>query len=415
MNAIFISHSFVAGFVANPYENAKQQVIIAAEKLNLSQHQIDKLLAFKHILEADIEVNGKKYRAYRVQHNNARGPFKGGIRFHPDVSLDEVKALAMWMTWKTAVLDVPFGGGKGGIICDPKKMPEQELEAVSRAYVRAFYKNLGPDLDVPAPDVNTNPKIMAWMSDEYEHLCGRKCPEAFTGKPVEAGGSLGRDEATGRGGFIIAEKISQRLKMKSSETTVAIQGIGNVGYHAAKLLAGHGYKVVALSDSKIGNYNAQGLDPSDLLACKSAKGSLQGCADHHISNETLLELDVDILMPAALENQITKLNAGKIKAKVVIELANGPVTPEAEKILTERGIIVVPDILANAGGVTVSYFEWLQNKRNEKWSLDKVNSELNKFMSDALDGVMDESLAHKTDLRNAAMIIAIRRVLDAMK
>jgi glutamate dehydrogenase (NAD(P)+) len=399
--------------MTNPFESAKQQLLRATKILNLSQEQTNKLLAFKNILEADLEVNGRKYKAYRVQHNNARGPFKGGIRFHPDVSLDEVKALAMWMTWKTAVLNVPFGGGKGGVICDPKNMSEQELEAVSRAYVKAFFKNLGPDVDVPAPDVNTNPKIMSWMTDEYETLSGKKCPEAFTGKPVENGGSLGRDEATGRGGFIVAERLVKRLNLKPSETTIAVQGIGNVGYNAAKLLHKGGYKVVAISDSKIGLYCKEGLDPSEILGHKEKHGTLHGHKLEHITNDKLLELDVDFLLPAAVENQITGENASRIKAKAVIELANGPVTPDAEKILEAKGIIDVPDILANAGGVTVSYFEWHQNRRKESWALEKVNSELEKHMSQAVDAVLSTAEMYKTDLRTAAIIIAAKRVLEA--
>jgi glutamate dehydrogenase (NAD(P)+) len=402
----------------NPFESAKQQLLKAASILKLTPEQINKLLSYKNILEADLEVNGRKYKAYRVQHNNARGPFKGGIRFHPDVSLDEVKALAMWMTWKTAVLDVPFGGGKGGIICDPKKMSEQELEAVSRAYVRAFFRDLGPDIDVPAPDVNTNPKVMSWMTDEYGGLCGRKCPEAFTGKPVEEGGCLGRDEATGRGGFIVAERLAKHMGLKPSEITIAVQGIGNVGYNAANLLRKGSYKVVAISDSNVGLYSKDGVEPSELLGHKQKHGTLHGHKKHiheHITNEQLLELDVDFLVPAAVENQITSANAGKIRAKAIIELANGPVAPEAEKILDKKGVVDVPDILANAGGVTVSYFEWLQNKKNERWSLEKVNAELEKYMSKAVDNVLKTSESYKTDLRTAALIIAVKRVLEAMK
>lgn len=397
--------------MTNAFESAKQQLLQAASILKLAPEQTEKLLSYKNIIEADLEVSGKKYKAYRAQHNNARGPFKGGIRFHFDVSLDEVKALAMWMTWKSAVLDLPFGGGKGGIICDPKKMSEQELEAVSRAYVRAFYKNLGPDIDVPAPDVNTNPKVMSWMTDEYEKILGKKCPEAFTGKPVESGGSLGRIEATGRGGFIVAERLAKHMHLKPSEITVAIQGIGNVGYNVAKLLYKGGYKVVAISDSKVGLYHKEGIDPADILHHKAKHGTLHGHEHEHISNEQLLELDVGFLIPAALENQITEKNAEKIRAKAIIELANGPVTPEAEKILAEKGILDVPDILANAGGVTVSYFEWLQNRNNESWSLEKVNSELEKYMSKAVDNVLNTAESNNVDMRMAAIMIAVKRVL----
>jgi glutamate dehydrogenase/leucine dehydrogenase len=397
----------------NPFESAKAQVMSAAAKLNLTRQQVDKLLAFKNILEAELDVMGKKYRAYRIQHNNARGPFKGGIRFHPDVSFDEVKALAMWMTWKTALLNVPFGGGKGGVVCDPKKMSEKELEAVSRAFVRAFFNNIGPEVDVPAPDVNTNAKTMAWMVDEYEKISGKKSPAAFTGKPVELGGSIGREEATGMGGFIVAERLAKAMKMPPAKTTVAVQGMGNVGYHAAMLLAKKGYKIVAMSDSKSASYDENGLDPVAVLKCKKEKGSLMECSGKSITNEQLLELGVDILIPAAVENQITKDNADRIKAKIVIELANGPATPEAEKIMAEKGITVVPDILANAGGVTVSYFEWLQNKKNETWSLEKVNSELERLMADALESVMAASKSYNVDLRTSAMIIAVKRVLEA--
>jgi glutamate dehydrogenase/leucine dehydrogenase len=396
---------------SNPFETAKRQLQKAASILGLQQDHVNKLLAFKRIIEADIEADGKFYKAYRVQHNNSRGPFKGGIRFHPDVTIDEVKALAMWMTWKTAVLDVPFGGGKGGIICNPKKMTEAELEAVSRAYVRAFYQNLGPNRDIPAPDVNTNPKIMSWMADEYDKVSGTVCPGSFTGKPVGEGGSLGRDEATGRGGFIVAQKLAKHMGLKPSEISVAVQGIGNVGFHAARLLHKGGFKILAISDSKSGLYNKEGLNPEEILKHKEKTGSLEGHSHAHISNQELLELDVDFLLPAAVENQITQDNAGKIKAKAIIELANGPVTPEAEEILEGKGIIDIPDILANAGGVTVSYFEWHQNIRGEKWALEKINSELENHMGRAVDKVLEVSRQYKTDMRTAAIIIAIKRVL----
>ncbi|MBN2454578.1 Glu/Leu/Phe/Val dehydrogenase [Candidatus Woesearchaeota archaeon] len=409
--------------MTNPFEFAKEQLIKATSCLKLGQGDVEKLLSYKNVLEAELEVDGDNFTAYRAQHNNALGPFKGGIRFHPDVSLNEVKALSMWMTWKTALLNLPFGGGKGGVSCNPKELTQEKLEGISRAYVRAFYKNLGPDADVPAPDVNTNPRIMMWMRDEYERLAGKPCPAAFTGKPVDAGGSLGRDEATGRGGFIIARELTRKLKMKPEETTVAVQGIGNVGYGVANLLHFNGYKVVGLSDSKGGIYDPEGLHPERLLKLKFEHGSLQKVcsvdkeAEKHqlVSNEELLELGVDFLIPAALENQITKQNAEKICAKVIIELANGPTTPDAEKILADREVMVVPDILANAGGVTVSYFEWLQNRKGERWKLDKVNTELETYMKKALSEVMAAAGEYSTDLRTAGLIIASKRVLSAMK
>jgi len=410
--------------MSNPFEFAKEQLRNVSSYLKLDDASVNELLRFEHTLEADIELkNGKTFSAYRAQHNHILGPFKGGIRFHPDVNIDEVKALAMWMTWKTALMGLPLGGAKGGVACNPKNLSDEELEQVSRGFVKSFYTHLGPDTDIPAPDVNTNARIMAWMQDEYETLVGKPSPGAFTGKPIGKGGSLGREKATGRGGFLMTQELAQIQKWKPQSVTVAIQGIGNVGYHMAGPLHDAGYKIVALSDSKSGVYNPNGLDPDTMLRCKLEEGSLDKCIyletekKYHdaISNADLLKLDVDLLVPAARENQITKDNADAVKAKAIIEMANGPTTPEADSILKEKNVMLVPDILANAGGVTVSYFEWLQNKRNEEWSLEKVNTELKKVMQTAFRSVLRTAKEYGVDMRTAALINAVKRIHSAMR
>ena len=351
------------------------------------------------------------FTGYRVQYNITLGPAKGGIRYHPGVTLDEVTALAAWMTWKCAVAQVPFGGGKGGIICDPTTMSRRELEALTRRYTAEIIDAIGPEKDVPAPDVNTDAQIMAWFMDTYSMHVGHTSTAVVTGKPVEMGGSLGRREATGRGVMIIARESARHLGFELKGSTVAVQGFGNVGSIGAQLMHEHGAKILAVTDWKGGVYNPKGLDMPALLAWAAEKKTVAGFpGSEPISNEQLFGLDVDILVPAALENQITADNAGGIKAKMVIEGANGPTTPEAHRHLHERGVFVVPDILANAGGVTTSYFEWVQDRHGYFWSEKEVNERLEIKMVQAFDAVLATAKQYTVDMRTAAYIVAINRV-----
>jgi glutamate dehydrogenase (NAD(P)+) len=355
----------------------------------------------------DIEV----FTGYRVQYNITLGPAKGGIRFHPDVSLDEVTALAAWMTWKCAVAHIPFGGGKGGVVCDPTRMSKRELEALTRRYVAEIIDAIGPEKDVPAPDVNTNDQVMAWIMDTYSMHVGHTATAVVTGKPIEMGGSLGRREATGRGVMIVTREAAKHLGFDINGATVAVQGFGNVGSVSAELLAKIGAKIVAVTDWKGGVYNSRGLDVPKLIAHVREHKTVDGFpgADP-LSNEDLWGLAVDVLIPAALENQITMDNAPQIRAKVVSEGANGPTTPEAHRHLHERGVFVIPDILANSGGVTTSYFEWVQDRYGYFWEESEVNQRLEKKMVEAFDDVLQTSLKYKVDLRTAAYIVAISRV-----
>jgi glutamate dehydrogenase (NAD(P)+) len=355
----------------------------------------------------EIEV----FRGYRVQYNITLGPAKGGIRYHPDVSLDEVTALAAWMTWKCAVAHVPFGGGKGGVVCDPTRMSPRELEALTRRYVAEIIDAIGPEKDVPAPDVNTNDQVMAWVMDTYSMHVGHTETAVVTGKPVEMGGSLGRREATGRGVMIVTREAARHLGLNIQGATVAVQGFGNVGSVSAQLLAGIGAKIVAVTDWKGGVINQSGLDIPKLLEYAAKHKTVEGfTGGDPLDNDALWGLDVDILIPAALENQITMENAPQIKAKILTEGANGPTTPDAHNHLHERGVFVIPDILANAGGVTTSYFEWVQDRHGYFWELDEVNMRLEKKMVEAFDDVLEKSLKYKVDLRTAAYIVAINRV-----
>ena len=355
----------------------------------------------------EIEV----FTGYRVQYNITLGPAKGGIRYHPDVSLDEVTALAAWMTWKCAVAHVPFGGGKGGIVCDPTRMSPRELEALTRRYVAEIIDAIGPEKDVPAPDVNTNDQVMAWVMDTYSMHVGHTETAVVTGKPIEMGGSLGRREATGRGVMIVTREAAKHLGLNIKGATVAVQGFGNVGSVSADLLAGIGAKIVAVTDWKGGVINQTGLDIPKLLEYAAKHKTVEGFpgADP-LDNDGLWGLDVDILIPAALENQITMENAPQIKAKILTEGANGPTTPDAHNHLHERGVFVIPDILANSGGVTTSYFEWVQDRHGYFWELDEVNMRLEKKMVEAFDDVLEKSLKYNVDLRTAAYIVAISRV-----
>ncbi len=360
----------------------------------------------------EIEV----FTGYRVQYNITLGPAKGGIRYHPDVSLDEVTALAAWMTWKCAVAHVPFGGGKGGIICDPTRMSRRELESLTRRYVAEIIDAIGPEKDVPAPDVNTNDQVMAWIMDTYSMHVGHTSTAVVTGKPIEMGGSLGRREATGRGVMIVTREAAKHLGLDIKQATVAVQGFGNVGSVSADLLAKIGAKIVAVTDWKGGVQNPKGLDIPQMIEFSKQHKTIDGFpGGDPIENDQLFSLDVDVLVPAALENQITAENESTIKAKIVAEGANGPTTPDAHRMLHERGIFVIPDILANAGGVTTSYFEWVQDRHGYFWEEQEVNKRLEAKMMEAFHDVLQTSIKYKTDMRTAAYIVAINRVATVTK
>jgi glutamate dehydrogenase/leucine dehydrogenase len=383
--------------------------------------QFPKMMNPERVIEVNIPVqmdNGeiKNFVGYRSQHNGARGPYKGGIRYHPDVTVDEVKALSTWMSIKCATLDLPLGGGKGGIIVNPKELSERELEALSRGWVQRLYKYIGPLDDVPAPDVNTNWQIMSWMVDEYSRLVGHWTPGTFTGKPLSIGGSLGRDTATAQGGLYVLEAYLKASNESLKGKKIVIQGAGNAGLNMIELIARTGAILVATSDSHGGIFDSNGLDIAQIVELKKDKKSL---AEYkwatQITNSELLELDCDILIPAALENQITSENAKDVKAKLIMELANGPITPDADVVLFSKWIAVIPDILANAGGVTVSYFEQVQNNANYYWSREEVQQKLKLKMETALAGVLKSANEHKVMLRTGAYVVAMERILEAMK
>jgi glutamate dehydrogenase (NAD(P)+) len=403
------------------WENALQQFSIAAGVLHLDP-SIARILG-KCQLELTVNFPVKRddgtvdmFTGYRVHHNGARGPTKGGIRFHPDVTLDEVRALAMWMTWKCAVTNLPYGGAKGGVIVDPAKLTPRELERLTRRYATEISLIMGPESDIPAPDVNTNAQIMAWMMDTYSMHKGYSVPAVITGKPISMGGSQGRREATGRGVSIATREIARRIGMDLKGATVAVQGFGNVGSVSAYLVHDLGCKIVALSDVSGGIYNAKGIDPRDVLRYIAQKKFVAGYpGSEAVSNSELLELPVDILIPAALENQITEKNAANIKAKLIVEGANGPTTPEADVILNKRGAILAPDILANAGGVVVSYFEWVQDLQSFFWEEDEINANLERIMVKAFNDVMDTAERHKINMRTAALALAVQRVAEAIE
>ena len=380
--------------------------------INLTEKELELLKTAKRIHKTELELNNKKYPAFRVQYNDSRGPTKGGIRYHPEVDLDEVKALAFWMSLKTAVADIPFGGGKGGITVNPKELSQAELEELSRKYIQAFYKHIGPTKDIPAPDVYTTPQIMAWMMDEYEKITGELAPGVITGKPLELGGSKVRDIATALGGVYVLEEAAKKISL--TDKSVVIQGFGNAGMNAAKLLAERGYKIIAVSDSKGGVYSNAGLDVDKLISVKKETRSVINYTDtekEKISNNFLLELDCAILVPTALSGSITIENADKIKAKIILELANGPTTPEADNILHKKKILVIPDILANAGGVIVSYFEWVQNNYGYYWGAEVVESRLKKKLVNAFDEIWKEYSPQDYDFRTTTYILAIKRIL----
>lgn len=405
----------------NPLDVALEQLRITAERIDLDPgiHEILKYPVRSLVVSIPIKLDNGEVGVFtgcRVQHNTALGPFKGGIRYHPDVTLNEVTALAMWMTWKCAVVNIPYGGAKGGVCCNPKEMSEEELERLTRRYVNSLLDIIGPFRDVPAPDVYTDEQVMAWIMDTYSQFKGYSVPECVTGKPVILGGSEGRTEATSRGVIICIKETTERLGMKMKRATVAVQGFGSVGWNAAKIAYDHGCKIIAVSDSRGGIYCKKGLNPYKVYQYKRESDSVvgyKGCQS--ITNEELLELRCDILIPAALENQITKANAANIKARIVAEGANGPTTPEADRILREKRVFLVPDILANAGGVTVSYLEWVQNLEREHWSLDEVNRKLESKMLKSFHDVYELAEKEETDMRTAALMQGVGRVGEAIE
>jgi len=355
------------------------------------------------------------FTGFRVQHNDVRGPVKGGIRYHPDVTLDETRALAIWMTLKAAVVNIPYGGAKGAVICNPKLMSQGELERLTRRYASEISILIGPEKDIPAPDVGTNPQIMAWIMDTYSMMKGYSVPAVVTGKPIEIGGSRGRFEATGRGCMLNARLAAKHLGISLDGATVAVQGFGNVGFAAARLLSKEGCRIIAISDSKGGVYNPKGLELESVSHHKKETGSVVGFRDSEtVTNTELLGLQCDILVPAALEDQIVEANAADIKARIIIEGANGPTTPEADKILHDNGVLVVPDVLANAGGVVVSYLEWVQDIQSLFWSETEVNNQLERTISDAFYEVLEISQREKVDMRTAAHMVAVGRLVRAI-
>lgn len=402
----------ITPLLENEFED-KKQFKEAISKLKIPQ----KLLKKRLNLKLD---NGRKksFLAYRSQHNNARGPFKGGIRFHPDVTEDEVRALSFWMTVKCAVVDIPFGGAKGGVKVDPKKLTERELEVLSKKYAEFIAPYIGPWKDIPAPDVNTNERVIAWMLDTYEKKVGQHLPSAFTGKPVALGGSLGRTEAAGQGGVYILQSYTKMIGVTPVKTTIAIQGFGNVGYWFAKIAEKKRYKIVAVSDSSGAIYNQKGLNIERTGQYKRKYGSFKNASSQKnlklITNNELLALNVDIFVPAALENAINRSNVKDIKAKTILELANGPTTPDAEAILIKKGTDILPDVLCNAGGVTVSYFEWVQNLHGYRWTKERVNSELKTIIDKAFSEIYKIKKEKKISFRQAAYVLAVKRIIEAM-
>ena len=409
----------------NPYDNVLKVVKQAAEILGYPESAYEAIKYPERELKVSVPVQMddgtvQVFEGYRIQHSTSRGPAKGGIRFHPNVNNDEVKALAAWMTFKCAVVGIPYGGGKGGVICDPSKLSERELRAITRRFTASIAPLIGPDQDIPAPDVGTNAQVMGWMMDTYSMLKGHCVPGVVTGKPIELGGALGRNEATGRGVMLTTRNILAKMGIPMEGTDVVVQGMGNVGSISAKLLHQEGMKVIAVSDVSGGIYNPEGLNIPAILdyLSQSRKNLLSGYDEPgatHIDNAQLLTLKTTVLVPAALENQINGDNAENIQAKLIVEAANGPTTSEADEILERRGITVVPDILTNAGGVVVSYFEWVQNIQSVSWTEEHVNDELKKIMDKAFNAVWDITQEKQTTLRTGAYLIAVKRVVAAKK
>jgi glutamate dehydrogenase/leucine dehydrogenase len=405
----------------NPFEVALKQLEEASKILNLEKGMLEILSNPKRILTVSIPTRMdddtiKVFTGFRSQHNDARGPHKGGIRYHPDVTLDEVKALSMWMTWKCAIANIPYGGGKGGIICNPKQMSENELERMTRRFAYLIADIIGPYKDIPAPDVYTGGKEMAWIMDTYSALKGNYVqPEVITGKPLAIGGSLGRTEATGRGLAYTIREAAKKRNMDMKQATFVVQGFGNAGQFSSKLVEEQGAKMIAASDSQGAIINTNGISVDELMKFKIETGSIVGFGDaKSITNDELLETECTILIPAALENQITKNNVDKIKTQIIAEAANGPTTPEADDILYKKNILVIPDVLANGGGVTVSYFEWLQNLRREYWTEEEVNNRLDMNITKSFFDVYDTHEKYKVDMRKAATLLAVQRVVEAI-
>jgi len=411
------------------FEDAIRRLDRAFEYAEIDQEAIERLKHPKQTLEVSIPVRMddgslRVFTGYRVRHDDTRGPTKGGIRYHPDVDLAEVKALAFWMTCKCAVAGLPYGGGKGGVIVNPKELSRMELERLTRGLIEQIADFIGPEIDIPAPDVYTNAMIMGWMMDEYSKIHRRRTPAVITGKPIPLGGSLGRDDATGRGAYYCIKELEKRRGWEPPEIRIAVQGFGNAGQHVAQLLHADGYKIVAVSDSQGSIFKPEGFDVPSLMYAKNQSRKLQAvycdgsvCESieaQQLTNRELLELDVDILIPAALENQITAENADRIQAPVIVEVANGPTTSEADEILNNKGTLIVPDILANAGGVTVSYFEWVQNKAGYYWPLEEIHSKLREIMTREFSNVFDLMTEHQTDMRTAAYTQALTRIGEAI-
>ncbi len=417
------------------FEDALRQIERASEHASIDIETLERLRRPRFIASTTIPVrmddgSMRFFDGYRVRYDDTRGPAKGGIRFHPGVSLDELKALALWMTCKCAVVGIPFGGGKGGVTVDPKSLSRAELQRLSRGYIRELADVLGPDVDVPAPDVYTNPRIMGWMADEYSKIRRARTPSIITGKPVELGGIVGRDDATGRGAYYCIKELEGIRSWNPKDIRIAIQGFGNAGQNIARLLHDDGYRVIAISDSKGGLYREDGLDIPSLIDAKNETRSMSGvycgcsvcecadCARDHakkVTNAELLELDVDVLIPAALELQITSDNAGRVRAPLIVEVANGPLSGDADAELAARGVVIVPDILANAAGVTVSYFEWAQNKGGWTWSLDDVHDRLRRIMTGAFESVYARHRDESITMRAAAYAIALERIAGAVE
>jgi glutamate dehydrogenase/leucine dehydrogenase len=407
----------------DPLQIAHLQLEEAAEMMDLDDGLLDYLKTPDRVMQVKVPIRMddgsiKVFTGYRSQHCGVRGPYKGGIRYHPDVTMEEVIALSMWMTWKCAVVDIPYGGGKGGVACNPKEMSSGELERLTRRYTSAILPLISPDRDIPAPDVYTNPQIMAWIMDTYSIFQGYSVPGIVTGKPVELGGSKGRISSTGRGVAITAREAAKKIGVRLNNARVVIQGFGNVGYYAAKILSEWGAKIIAVSDSRGGIYRAEGLTVDKVLEHKVKTGSVVGFnGTKEISNEELLELECEVLIPAALENVITKKNADNINARIVAEGANGPTTPDADRILDDKCELVLPDILANSGGVVVSYFEWVQDLNRYFWDEERVNQELERIMVKSFNEVLEvkRELGKEATWRAATMTLALKRVVEAFE
>lgn len=407
----------------NLFDRALERLDEAAGFLKVDQDVIEKLKYPKETMKARLMVrmddgSRRSFVAWRCRYDDTRGPTKGGIRFHPDASAEEAETLAFWMTFKCAVMNLPYGGGKGAVRVDPRTLSKTELERLSRTYIQAFARIIGPERDIPAPDVYTNSMIMGWMADEYSQIVGKLSPGVITGKPIALGGSLGRNDATARGGYYLVRHLAKDLGLAES-ASVVIQGFGNAGQYMAELMAGDGHRIIAVSDSDGAVFDPKGLDVTKLIAAKNAGQRVRAFAEANglkvITGDELLALECDVLVPAALEDMIHKDNADSIKARLIVELANGPVTPEADKMLHARNIVVLPDILANAGGVTVSYFEWVQNRQGFYWDIEEIHSRLLKMMEREGRAVWNIAQKNKTSLRNAAYVHALSRLAEAIE